>query len=105
LKYNYVAFADKTYPQIVGTAMGTACAPTYENLFLALHEASALEALRDIIFFYKQFIDDIFCIIHRSLDDVEKFKLCFGALHPNMKMEWSASRLQLSFLDVQVSLD
>jgi hypothetical protein len=70
-----------------------------------LYESSALEALRDIILFYKRFIDDIFCIIHGSLDDVEKFKLRFGALHPNMKMEWSVSRLQLPFLDVQVSLD
>jgi hypothetical protein len=35
LKFNYVAFAGKMYQQVIGTAMGTACAPTYANLFLA----------------------------------------------------------------------
>jgi hypothetical protein len=105
LKYNYVAFADKIYRQIVGTAMGTACAPTFANLSLVPYEAPALDDLQDIILLYKRFIDNTFAIIHRSLEDVEKLKLRFGSLHPNVKFEWSVSRLQLPFLDVQVSLD
>jgi hypothetical protein len=105
LKFNYVAFADKTYRQVIGTAMGTACAPPYANLFLALYEESALAEFRDKILLYKRFIDDIFSIVHGSRDDVENFKSRFGALHPNMKMEWSVSRLQLPFLDVLVSLE
>jgi hypothetical protein len=70
-----------------------------------LYETAALADLQDIILLYRRFIDDIFGIVHGSSDDIERFKSRFGALHPNMKMEWSVSRLQLPFLDVLVSLE
>jgi hypothetical protein len=104
LKFNYVQFADKIYRQVIGTAMGTATAPTYANLFLALSESGALRDLKDIILFYKRFIDDIFAIIKGTREDVQRFQDRFGSLHPSMKMEWTVSQLHLPFLDVQVSL-
>jgi hypothetical protein len=54
LKFNYVGFGDKTFRQVVGTAMGTSRAPTYANLFLASFEGLALNELKDTILFYKR---------------------------------------------------
>jgi hypothetical protein len=82
LKYNYVHFGDKMFQQVVGTAMGTACTPTYANLFLASFEGPALDELKDIILFYGRFINDTFAIIKGTLEDVGKFQRHFVSLHP-----------------------
>jgi hypothetical protein len=44
LQFNCVAFSGKTFRQVIGTAMGTALAPDYANLFLlAGYEGPALK--------------------------------------------------------------
>jgi hypothetical protein len=105
LKNNYVSFGGRTFRQIVGTAMGTAVAPTYANLFLAGYEVSALKEFKTALLYYGRFIDDTFAIIQGNLDTVLSFQKRFGELHPNMKMEWTQSKFQLPFLDVHVSLE
>lgn len=105
LQFNYVKFGDNTYRQVVGTAMGTACAPTYANLFLAGYEVPALDEFKDMLLFYRRFIDDTFAIIKGTIEDVRSFQRRFGSLHPNMRMEWTESRHRLPFLDVHVSLE
>jgi hypothetical protein len=105
LKFNYVSFGDKTFRQVIGTAMGTSCAPTYANLFLASFEGPALADFKEHILFYRRFIDDTFAIIKGSLEDVLQFQRRFGSLHPNMRMEWTQSQRALPFLDIQVSLE
>jgi hypothetical protein len=105
LQYNYATFAGRTFRQVVGTAMGTATAPTYANLFLAGYEAAPLKQLTDIILYYGRFIDDVSAIVVGSQEDVLKFQDRFGKLHPNMKMEWTHSCHQIPFLDVHVSLE
>jgi hypothetical protein len=104
LKYNYVRFGDKMFQQVVGTAMGTPCTPTYPNLFLASFEGPALIELKDIILFYGRFIDDTFGIIKGTLEDVRRFQQRFGSLHANMRMEWTESQHSVPFLDVLVQL-
>jgi hypothetical protein len=84
--------------------MGTACAPTYANLFLASYEVSALDEFKHSILFYKCFINDTFAIIKGTREDVRLFQERFGSLHLNMRMEWSVSQHRLPFLDIQVSL-
>ncbi|SJL17766.1 uncharacterized protein ARMOST_21327 [Armillaria ostoyae] len=105
LQFNYTSFGGRTFHQVIGTAMGTALAPTYANLFLAGYEVTALVEFEHCLRFYGRFIDDTFAIIVVSLDQVLKFQERFGNLHPNMKMEWSQSQLHLAFLDVHVSVE
>lgn len=105
LNFNYVRFSNMTFRQIIGTVMGTACAPTYANLFLAVLEVAPLAELKDIILFYARFIDDGFAIIQGTIEDVQRFQKRFGELHPNLRMEWTQSRYRLPFLDVEVSLE
>ncbi|KAJ7938884.1 hypothetical protein B0H13DRAFT_2301088 [Mycena leptocephala] len=85
--------------------METALAPTYANLFLAAPEVSTLKEFKDMLLYYGRNIDDVFSIIVGDLDAVLAFQERFGRLHPNMKIEWTSSRVQLPFLDVHVSLE
>lgn len=105
LQFNYVAFSGTTFRQVIGTAMGTALAPDYANLFLAGYEGPALKEFQRHILYYGRFIDDTFAIVEGNLEDVRNFQKRFGELHPNMKMEWTQSRYKLPFLDVSVSLE
>ncbi|KAJ7434201.1 hypothetical protein B0H11DRAFT_2258694 [Mycena galericulata] len=73
--------------------MGTALAPgTYANLFLAGYE---VKEFKSDLLHYSHFIDDTFAIIHGDISKVREFQERFGKLHPNMKMEWSQSRVSL----------
>jgi hypothetical protein len=85
--------------------MGTTCALTYANLFLADFEVLALEEMKNIILFYKCFIDDIFAIVKGNLNDVLAFQKHFGNLHLKMKIEWNYSQYHLPFLNVDIALE
>ena len=66
LKNNIFEFNKELFIQLIGTAMGTKCAPNYSNLFMArkIDPEVILRAFKhgDGIFpikFFKRFLDDI----------------------------------------------
>lgn len=103
LKRNFVQFENQTYLQIAGTAMGTALAPAYANLFMASFEKDLLPGLEKAVF-YRRYIDDMFTIIEGAEEDVLHFQETMKSLHPSLRFTWEASRSSLPFLDVDVKL-
>ncbi len=67
LTENYFQFADQMYHQKQGTAMGTAVAPSYANLFMADLEEKLLTGYPTSPIMWKRYIDDI-CTRARSLN-------------------------------------
>ena len=59
---NVFQFGDTYWKQNDGTAMGSPPAPTYENISFALYKILFLPLYTSVILYYKQYIDDIFCI-------------------------------------------
>lgn len=60
LEHNVFLFNERVYHQLMGTAMGSACAPTYANLLLSWWEATVVftderEALNDKIVLLLQY--------------------------------------------------
>ncbi len=53
--------------------MGTAYIPMYANLFLAKYKEAPLLEMKDTIYYYGRFIDDVFAIIKGSLSHVQCF--------------------------------
>lgn len=100
-----MSFSGWTFQQVIGTAMGTALAPTYANLFLTSYEVHVLPEFAHCLRYYGRFIDDTFAVIVGNIEMVLKYQEWFGNLHPNMKMEWSQSQLHLAFLNVHVSVE
>ena len=79
----YFQFNGDHYIQIGGTAMGTALAPNYANLFMDKFETKALKGypLKPLI--WKRFIDDIFLIWTHGQQELEKFVEYLNVLHKN----------------------
>ena len=80
LNLNIFEFDSQLYKQIIGTAMGTICAPPYANVFmhkidgmlktLATNLSSKDE---DPIRLLKRFLDDIFLVWRGTVDDLQLF--------------------------------
>ena len=104
LTMNNFSFNDKHYLQTHGTAMGTRMAPSYANLFLAKFETDALSRAPFQPFIWWRYIDDIFMIWTRSVQDLNTFTSFLNDIHPTIKFTCDHSFTSIPFLDVNVSL-
>ncbi len=80
---NYISFANTTYKQIKGTAMGTPVAVTFAQLFLAAIELPILSTTPCTL--YQRYIDDICALISESA--ASDFIAQFNAVCPSIKLE------------------
>ena len=106
LTLNNFTFNSKNYLQTKGCAMGTICAPSYANLFMAEFESKyifPLIANKSIL--YLRYIDDIFLIWSNPLNDLKIFLNDVNEIHPSIKFESSFSKSKIPFLDVLVYKD
>ena len=71
LTLNNFEFDDKNYLQVQGTAIGTAMAPNYANLFMGKVERNLLSQTPQPPLLWCRFIDDIFEIY--GLDTLNNF--------------------------------
>ena len=85
--------------QTGGTAMGTAVAPNYANLFMDRFERKALSnwPLKPLI--WLRFIDDIFMIWTHGEDKLNEFIQYLNSIHPTIKLTHELSHSQIDFLD------
>ena len=89
--------------------MGTSPAPTYANLFFAIHENRILPKYSANILTYKRYIDDIFGIWIPSNDAIEddsqwnKFQSEIDDYH-GLKWIFSPRCTKVDFLDITVSI-
>ena len=104
LTMNNFSFNDKHYLQTHGTAMGTRMAPSYANLFLAKFETGALSRAPFQPFIWWRYIDDVFMIWTRSVQDLNTFTSFLNYIHPTIKFTCDHSFTSIPFLDVNVSL-
>ena len=78
-------FNDQHYLQIGGTAMGTALAPNYANLFMDRFETKALENWDKKPLIWLRFIDDIFMIWTHGEEELQKFFKYLNSIHEKIK--------------------
>ena len=79
------SFNDKHYLQTHGTAMGTRMAPSYVDRFLAKFETDALSREPFQPFIWWRYIDDIFMIWTRSVQDLNTLTSFLNDIHPTIK--------------------
>ena len=77
-------FNDQHYLQIGGTAMGTALAPNYANLFMDRFETKALENWDKKPLIWLRFIDDIFMIWTHG-EELQKFFKYLNSIYEKIK--------------------
>ena len=84
----------KSYLQIRGCAIGTACVPNYANI-----------KGNDKVDLYLRYIDDIFPIWKGTEEELKKLFNEIAKKHPSIKFDQKYSKSEIEFLDVLVYKD
>jgi hypothetical protein len=98
---SYLSFQGQHYKQIDGTAMGTACAPTYADIVVYMLERALLIEFGLRLYLYRRYLDDVFIYADSSIAAALQLRL--NSLHPKLRFEFSGPhRDSASFLDLQL---
>jgi hypothetical protein len=111
LESNVFEFKKEFWIQLLGTAMGTRAAPTYPNIFINQLETEMLENcpnhLREFIFDWKRFIDDILLLFLGTYEQLEELYTYLNSYHPTMKFdkpEFDRTNNSTNFLDLNIKI-
>jgi len=100
MKNSYLRFRDQIYHQVDGTAMGTACAPTYANIVVYMLEKSVLAEFAGPLHLYRRFLDDVFAYLEQRV--AAAFVQRMNALHPKLRFDFVTHPSEASFLDLRI---
>lgn len=101
MKNSYLQFDGTIYLQIDGTAMGTACAPTYANIVVYMLERPVLKCMNNDLYLYRRFLDDVLAYVAPSR--AVELQVRLNQLHPKIRFEFVTHASTASFLDLQIS--
>lgn len=99
MKNNYFEYHEQFFHQIEGLAMGTNCAVSVANLYMAVLIDSKLMNLPSIRL-YSRYIDDICFIFKGSKQELDDLILFSNSLHNKLQFTYVASKIELDVLDV-----
>uniref|UniRef100_A0A803JGD4 Reverse transcriptase domain-containing protein n=1 Tax=Xenopus tropicalis TaxID=8364 RepID=A0A803JGD4_XENTR len=103
LTRNYFRFETSFYLQTSGTAMGSALAPSYANLYMLHFEtAHILPLLGKSILTYFRYIDDLFLIWTDGIDSMLKFHQDLNSLDNPVKLTLNYHEDNVDFLDLNI---
>lgn len=101
MNHNYFEFADFTFHQTTGTAMGAAFSPTIANIFMSVFFRRVLNTVYEHPLLLTRYIDDIFLIWPKQLD-FTKFTQTLKNFHPNITFTITSSENSIDFLDLTI---
>ena len=110
LMWNIFEFDLRLFIQIIGTALGTRAAPTFACLFMGKIDKmirwAAIVGIRNLIHFYKRFIDDILIIWLGTEEEFITFMKTINSLHPTIKFscEYNIKERFTTFLDTKITI-
>lgn len=99
---NYFQFANSVYKQLDGIAMGTNCAVSLANLFLAINLDPFIYDRRDAVLLFFRFIDDLILIWTKSKPELLDFIETLQSLIPGIKFTFKASPELVAYLDLNI---
>ncbi len=107
---NVFTFGDMTFKQKNGTAMGTPPAPSWANLYFAIHEDEALAEFVGRLLGFWHFIDDIFgiWICHPDPEtDEARWQDFIRRMNDDPGLTWIFSERsnQVDFMDLTITLN
>ena len=106
LTLNNFVFNSTNYLQTIGCAMGTICAPTYANSFMAQFEKQHIYPyIKNNSILYLQYMDDIFMIWRGTKQELLIFLETLNSKHKTIKFEHNISHSTISFLDTCIYKD
>lgn len=102
MRNSYLSYKQEVYHQHNGTAMGTACAPSYANIVVYMLEKDFINKSinEGKLFNYRRFLDDIKGYIVPSF--LEEFKARLNQLHSSLSFEFEHHDKSIAFLDLVI---
>jgi hypothetical protein len=104
LERNCFDFNNKKYIQVSGTAMGTAMAPSYANLFMHELETKMMATSTFSPYRWYRYIDDILIIWCNNQESLDQFTEYVNQYHPTIKFTKEQSMDEIPFLDLYVQI-
>ena len=105
LSHNHFEFNGEAYRQISGVAMGTKCAPTFANIFMAsVEKFLAMRRGRGAVepSLWLRFIDDIWVVWPGLGDGFSEFLAELNSFHPPLEYTAEESTTSINFLDLRI---
>ena len=88
---NIFTFNNQHWLQLLGTSMGSRVSPSWANLFYGVLEKKILQNcpqhLKQYVFLWKRYIDDILVIFTGSWEMFEEFFEYLNSTHPTIKYD------------------
>ena len=108
---NIFTFNNQHWLQLLGTSMGSRVSPSWANLFYGVLEKKILQNcpqhLKQHIFLWKRFIDDMLVIFTGSWEQFEEFFEYLNSTHPTIKYDepcYYSDTNSCNFLDLKISI-
>ena len=101
INYNYFQFADLTFQQIHGTAMGAAFSPTVANIYMSVILRNFLNTQQQQPLLLVRYIDDIFMIWPNN-QHLGQFLHNLNNFHPKLHFTHEHSTSTINFLDLTI---
>lgn len=102
LKNNDFQFNGNFYLQTCGTPMGKVYAPALANLYLLEFDDKATNGFRIKPDFFFRFLDDIFCIMTGTENDIKEYETYLNSLIPGIRVTLEYSKIKANFLDTTI---
>ena len=99
---NYFTFADFTFQQIQGTAMGAAFSPTVANIYMSTILDRFLKTQKTQPLLLKRYIDDIIIIWTDTTEKLLAFLQALNAFHLHLNFTHQHSQQTVDFLDLTI---
>ena len=101
---NYFQFAETTFLQLQGTAMGASFSPTIANIFMSVFLRNFLKTVTEKPVFLKRYIDDIFMLWPKK-QNLERFLYQLNNFHKSIKFTSTNSNKAIDFLHLTIFKD
>ncbi len=101
IRNNYFEFANFTFQQIKGTAMGAAFSPTIANIYMSVFLRKFFSIYKYKPILLARYIDDIF-IIWPKTSNFSSFIQHLNSFHSNIKFTNTTSTTTIDFLDLTI---
>jgi len=111
LKNNVFIFKGEYFHQTKGTAMGTALAPPYANIYVFCKETKALQKFINkhssrFLLRFLRFLDDIFILLlSTDTDIINDLFQSLNEINGNLEYTFETSNKNIHFLDVNISIN